>query len=198
MILGNRYVQVLRQNAERLKKQLNTLNNVVEGWVKCQRDWIYLENIFASPEIKRVLQSETKQFEQVNKFFLGLMTKAHKTPNPLKLLKLNGNLYDQLTIENTRLEQIQTSLDKYLETKRGFFPRFYFLSKDELLTILANSENYAVIQQFLKQLFDGLVKLEITDADVTKMYDNKGECVDFNRSVKLKPAVEQWLLGVQD
>ena len=42
---------------------------------------------------------------------------------------------------NQSLEAIQRSLDMYLETKRQFFPRFYFLSNDDLLEILGQSKN---------------------------------------------------------
>ena len=100
--------------------------------------------------------------------------------------------------QNRALEELQKNLDTYLETKRTTFPRFYFLSKDELLTILAKSEDYTVIQMFLKQLFDGLVRLEITEHDVTKMYSKEKECVEFTRAVKLRPQIEQWLSSVQD
>jgi len=44
---------------------------------------------------------------------------------------------------NKILKAIQQSLDIYiyLETKRKFFPQFYFLSNNDLLEILGQSKN---------------------------------------------------------
>lgn len=50
-------------------------------------------------------------------------------------------LLELLNEMNTILEAIQRSLDMYLETKRQCFPRFYFLSNDDLLEILGQSKN---------------------------------------------------------
>jgi len=66
-----------------------------------------------------------------------------------------------------------------METKRESFPRFYFLSNDELLEILANSDNLDIIMLHMKTLFDNLVRLEVVDTEITAMHSREKECVEF-------------------
>jgi dynein heavy chain len=190
-------VKPLRTEAEKWKKELFILTQIVEELILCQKQWIYLENIFGAADIKKDLPAESHSFEVVDKFFKATMAKIHKLPNALRFYRTNAGVVEQLKTNNETLDNIQKKLDDYLEKKRASFPRFYFLSNDELLEILANSQNLDVIQQHLKTCFDNLVKLEFAEVDILAMYSNEGERVPFNKALKARGMVELWLESVQ-
>lgn len=73
-------------------------------------------------------------------------------------------MLEKLTEVSLKLEEIQKALDLYLETKRQIFPRFYFLSNDDVLEILGQSQNPKAMQPHLKKCFDNIKSLNIEDA----------------------------------
>lgn len=67
------------------------------------------------------------------------MTHTYQNPNVVEACT-TGNRLEELDDLSERLDATQKSLSNYLDTKRNSFPRFFFISDDELLSVLGSND----------------------------------------------------------
>jgi dynein heavy chain len=199
-IMSSRFVKAILEEVESWQKKLALFQETLDEWMTCQRNWMYLETIFSAPDIQRQLPNESKLFFNVDSSWKDIMKRTNENPNCLKAGTHVG-LLETFVKHNAALDKIQKSLEDYLETKRMAFPRFYFLSNDELLEILAQTKDPQAVQPHLRKCFDNLVRLDFGDqpgsSDILAMMSGEGEKVPLGRNLKARGNVEDWLTAVQ-
>ncbi|KAG6554406.1 hypothetical protein Mapa_004323 [Marchantia paleacea] len=181
-------------------EKLTLMKKIIDEWLKCQMQWTYLEPIFTSEDIMQQMPTEGRRFLQVDRVWRNIMKKLKMNPDAMSV----GNdeeIYQDLIQNNKDLDVIQSGLNDYLETKRLAFPRFYFLSNDELLEVLAETKDPLRVQPFLKKIFEGIHLIEFTPhLFIVAMLSEEGERVEFDMIVNPKAskgAVEKWFTQVE-
>jgi len=192
------YKKVFEDRINNWDNKLQMTQDVIDEWLMCQRSWLYLEPIFSSEDINRQLPVESKRYQTMERIWRKIMNNAK---NNTKVISFCS---DQKLLENLRecnklLEQVQKGLSDYLETKRTAFPRFYFLSDDELLEILSQTKDPTAVQPHLRKCFENIAKLKFEDdLRISNMYSAEGEMVKFAENLYPTGNVEDWLLEVEN
>lgn len=152
---GSPYIAALGDRASDWENKLVLMQDVMDVWMSVQSTWMYLEPIFSSEDIMRQMPTEGRFFKAVDRIWRRIM--AYALPDP-RVIRVTD--YPQL-LETLRkafedLEGVQKGLNTYLEKKRLFFARFFFLSNDELLEILSETKDPLRVQPHLKKCFEGV------------------------------------------
>uniref|UniRef100_A0A8B9MLI2 Dynein axonemal heavy chain 10 n=1 Tax=Accipiter nisus TaxID=211598 RepID=A0A8B9MLI2_9AVES len=198
-VLSSRFVGPFLSTVHHWEKTLSLIGEVIEIWMVVQRKWMYLESIFIGGDIRSQLPEEAKIFDSVDRMFKKIMDETVKEPTIKKSCEAPNRLSDLHHI-NDVLEKCQKSLNDYLDSKRNAFPRFFFISDEELLSILGSS-NPLCVQEHMIKMYDNIASLRFQDGDsdvkiATAMISAEGEVMEFRQAVAAEGRVENWMTAV--
>lgn len=196
---GSQYVGPFLTVVQKWEKNLSNIGEVIDEWFAVQRKWLYLEGIFIGGDIRSQLPEEAKKFDDIDKMFRRIMMETAKKPNVLECCNSPGRLGEFQNL-SLGLDRCQKSLNDYLDSKRRKFPRFYFISTDELLSILGSSDP-GVVQDHMIKMFDNIKSLRLGPDShdrmtASAMISSEGEIMEFRNSVYTEGKVEDWMNDV--
>ncbi|KAH8417458.1 hypothetical protein KR222_000260 [Zaprionus bogoriensis] len=197
---ASQFIGPFLETVNRWERSLALVSEIIEEWMVVQRKWLYLEGIFIGGDIRTQLPEEARKFDDIDKAYRRMMVDCAKNPlvvpfctHPGRLLEIQGL--------GIGLENCQKSLNEYLDSKRRIFPRFYFISTDELLSILGSSEPSAVQNHIIK-MYDNVKSLRLVKEGshtvVTAMISSEGEVMEFRNIIRAEGRVEHWMNDVLD
>ncbi|TGZ66460.1 hypothetical protein CRM22_005313 [Opisthorchis felineus] len=157
---ASRFVRPFEVLVDRWERLLSLIMETLEQLLSVQRQYLYLETIFLGEDIRKQLPKESSAFDVVNMDWQSIAAFLYATRNTRACTTKPG-LLDHLNRLVGSLEEIQQSLDMYLETKRQIFPRFYFLANEDLLEILGQGRNPDAVMPHMKKCFDNINSLKI-------------------------------------
>lgn len=139
------------------------------------------------------MKKEYSEFDKIHNSFKIEMERIHKERNALRCLT-KVNFIPDLQSLNRKLESIQKQLNQLLKSKRALFPRFFFLSNDDLLEIIGQSKNPEPVNKHIKKIFEGINKLQFESGardkpkgtyEISSLTSPEGELVKLESAVKV-------------
>ncbi|KAF5272111.1 hypothetical protein FQA39_LY01194 [Lamprigera yunnana] len=175
-------------------------NATMEEWTKVQTQWIYLLPIFSSRDIVSQMPEEGQLFKEVDSTYRRYVNLIIREPKVIDNCPQPGLLEAMINCTQI-LDRINEGVAAYLEKKRIYFPRFFFLSNDEMLEILSETKDPLRVQTHLRKCFEGINRLEFDqELKIHAMFSEEQERVDFLEiidTVAARGSVEKWLVEVE-
>ncbi|EDV92648.1 GH18884 [Drosophila grimshawi] len=197
---ASQFIGPFLETVNRWERALALISEIIDEWLIVQRKWLYLEGIFIGGDIRTQLPEEARKFDDIDKAYRRIMVDCAKNPLVAPFCAVPGRLLDIQGL-GVGLENCQKSLNEYLDSKRRIFPRFYFISTDELLSILGSSEPSAVQNHIIK-MYDNIKSLRLVKEAghtiVTAMISSESEVMEFRNFTRAQGRVEHWMNDVLD
>ena len=152
-MMASRYLATFETEITAWQKELSTVAEVFLALNDIQRKWSYLEPLFVgSEEVKRELPEDAQRFVGLNATVITMLKEMLATGN-VKAACNKPGLVKLMEDTTTGLDRCEKSLADFLAGKQRQFPRFYFVSKSDLLDILSNGSQPYKIQEHITKVF---------------------------------------------
>ena len=202
-MLLSKFVAFFEKLFETWKLDLGSVYDVVQLLSDVQKTWSFLENLFIhSEEVKKELPEISKQFVIIDVDMRAIMKKGGEVKNILKFCTIDG-MYKRLDKIEGELKICEKALNEYLDSKRKAFPRFYFVSVNDLLDILSNGDSPMKVNKHSTKIFQAVEAFNMEDSgdrpSVLGMKSGIGvESVTLVEPLKLMGKVENYLQDIID
>lgn len=184
---ASQLVEGVELQAREWLRKLGDLECLCSLLENCQASWVYLVPIFDYPEMQQQLTRENQVLQTVSKLWMDeVINRLEETASLLDLVELE-ELPQKLRSACNDMTLVVRGLNEFLEKKRLAFPRFFFLSNEELVQLLARGSRPDALAPHIQKCFEGIHSMEFSQAEkqAIAMLSHRGEVLPLLTSVPL-------------
>ena len=178
------------------------LDTIINLLIKVQRKYTYLEPIYTKNTIEMLDQNT---FEYISSQFLSIMNQIVADSHVIRLVRISS-LDSKLQELNSSLSNAQKKLIQFMEQSRDRFPRFYFLSDDDLLLILAGKvdlNSSGLLRKLFNNCINQLIVKEDSNKQINAIESIEGEQIKLDSEVRIiekegAQGIERWLANLNN
>lgn len=185
---GSTFVKPCKEEATEWADKLQRINETVQMIGEIQKNMLMLLPIFSIRSIYAELPADFDVYEVVKEQFSGFVQEMETNSNVIKMAPRKGFL-ETLQIIAAKLETILGHVNRYLDSKRLQFGRFFLISSQELFEVIADSENIKRTPKNFYKIFEGVSELifNADDGSIKGFKSGNDECLLFTKAVSLAP-----------
>nr|XP_034971207.1 dynein heavy chain domain-containing protein 1 [Zootoca vivipara] len=210
--------------AESWASLLRSFESLLEAWVNFQQKWVFLNIVLYEMDISLPSSELELRFQRVDTHFREFIQVTCNDPLVLSSVKppygscresrfVGGALQEAFVDGSRDLQTIIRALDYVLEGTRMGFPRLFFLSNEELISLLATASEPAEASAWAQRCFPGVRQLalivpsathnrgtlsaELPVVQVTGLIGDQGERLELCSIVCLSRKATQWLCALE-
>jgi len=148
------YVQGIKDTVSSLISTLDNISQILESWGLFQSNWIILSVIFSHEQTKSLLPQQANRYAGVQRKWSTIARHTIKDSRLFSVCQF-PSLLEALKENNSAMETIVSSLGKLLDAKRSVIPRLYFLSNDDVLSLISTTK-YGIFNRTAIKIFMGV------------------------------------------
>ena len=183
--------------------KLQHLRHFLQTLVHIQTQWTYWNTLFEkgttttnTNDFSKQFPKEMKHYQQFEANFEGLVNECQEIQLACDVIDQRGSEFLlQLAEYQRTCDELHQALSSYVELKCSVFPRFYFLAREEILTLLWSTSGCQSVQ--VAKCFTGIKSIQVEDdssmIEITGVENYAHEALVFQKMIRSRTGqIEEW------
>ena len=167
---------------EKWTSQIHKALEMMIAIIELQEFYLQMKSIMGGTKILSLFEkTSVESFKTISKIFFLLSEVFSKNRKFINLVYRN-DLYDLIIGSGSRMKNCIEGAKLFLETRRNLFPRFYFVSDNDLIETIS-AVNIQQLSKSIQLYFPSILKLNGSSSSISGLIGHEGEAILFLRSL---------------